>query len=71
MVRVVEPVVEPVQSVRPGTLALATIACLGNLTLLALVALFWADRYDASDSATPVEDGALITLVVPRPGSCC
>jgi hypothetical protein len=45
-------------------IALSAAWCLSNLGLLTFVALFLADRYDASNSATPVEDGALIALVV-------
>jgi hypothetical protein len=45
-------------------IALSAVWCLVNLSLLTFVALLFADRYDASNSATPVEDGALIALVV-------
>ena len=43
---------------------MSAVWCLSNLSCLTLVALSWADHYDASNSATPVEDGALIALVV-------
>lgn len=43
---------------------MSAVWCLANLSLLTFVALLLADRYDASNSATPVEDGALIALVV-------
>jgi hypothetical protein len=45
-------------------IALSAVGCLANLTVLMLVALAWADRYDPSNSAAAVEDGALIALVL-------
>jgi hypothetical protein len=54
---------QSVLSERPRIIAHSAVWCLANLTVLMLVALTWADRYDPSNSATPVEDGALIALV--------
>lgn len=48
----------------PRIIGLSAVLCLANLTVLMMVALTWADRHNSSNSATPVEDGALIVLVV-------
>ena len=49
----------------PGRdIAMSAVWCLSNRSCLTLVALSWSDHYDASNSAIPVEDGALIALVV-------
>lgn len=47
-----------------ASIAATTVWILANLTVLMLVAFAWADRYNPSNSATLVEDGALLTVVV-------
>ncbi len=46
------------------SLTVTTVWWIANFGLLVFLSLFFAERHDAQQSATPVADGALMTLLV-------